>query len=120
MKKSNEKIAKEFMLLFRFEPNNDYQPTEAETKTMHQQWGAFIGNIALQEKFVSTYQLGFTGQQIFADGSVKEGIHVLERLTMGGNLILRAHSMSEAVDFAKACPILNMGGSVEVRDIIPM
>ncbi len=120
MKKSNEKIAKEFMLLFRFEPNNDYQPSVEALQKMHEEWGAYFGKLALQEKLVSTHQLGFTGQQIFADGSVKEGINITERLTTGGNLVLRAHSMNEAVEFAKVCPILNIGGTVEVRDIIPM
>jgi hypothetical protein len=120
MKTSNEKIAKEFMLLFRFEPNNDYQPSEAEMNAMHSQWGAFIGKIAMQEKLVSTHQLGFKGQQILADGSLKEGILISGSLTISGNLILRANSFNEAVNLAKDCPILNMGGTVEVRDTIPM
>lgn len=53
----------EFMLVFRYEPNNNYQPTEAEMTEMHQQWGAFIGNIAIQEKLISTHQLGFEGNK---------------------------------------------------------
>jgi hypothetical protein len=120
MKKSNEKIAKEFMLLFRFEPNNDYQPSEAEISAMHGQWGEFIGGIAIQEKLVSTHQLGFTGKQIFADGSVKDGLCIADQQTMGGNMVIRANSFTEAVDLAKGCPILNMGGRVEVRDIVAM
>jgi hypothetical protein len=28
--------------------------------------------------------------------------------------------MEEATEMAKGCPILKMGGTVEVRDIIPM
>ena len=39
---------KEFMLVFRLEPNINYQPTEVELNEMHQQWGAFIGSIAIQ------------------------------------------------------------------------
>ncbi len=110
----------EFMLLFRYEPNNDYQPTEAEMTEMHQQWGAFIGNIAIQEKFVSTHQLGFEGKQIAADQSVTEGIHIAEKQTLGGNMIVKANTIDEAVEMAKNCPILFMGGTVEVRAIQPM
>ena len=72
----------EFMLVFRYEPNNSYQPTEAEMNEMHQQWGTFIGQIAMQEKLVSTHQLGFEGKQILADKSVVEGIHVSNNQTL--------------------------------------
>jgi hypothetical protein len=108
------------MLVFRYEPNNSYQPTEAEMNEMHQQWGTFIGQIAMQEKLVSTHQLGFEGKQILADKSVVEGIHVSNNQTLGGNMIVRANSLEEAVEMAKNCPILMMGGAVEVRSIQPM
>jgi hypothetical protein len=111
---------KEFMFVFRFEPDFNRQPTSDELSEMHQHWGAFIGNIALQEKLVSTHQLGFEGKQIFADRSVKEGIHVADNYTLGGNMVVRANSVEEAVELAKSCPILTMGGTVEVRTIQPM
>jgi hypothetical protein len=111
---------KEFMLLFRFEPSNNYQPTEAEMNEMHQQWGAFIGNIAIQEKLVSTHQLGFEGIQISPDLSINEGIHIANKQTLGGNMIVKAATLNEAVEMAKGCPIIHMGGSVEVRNIQPM
>jgi hypothetical protein len=110
----------EFMLMFRFEPNFNYQPTESEMNEMHQQWGAFIGNIAIQEKLVSTYQLGFEGKQISANQSISEGIFISEKQTLSGNMVIRANSLDVAVEMAQACPILLMGGSVEVRSIIPM
>jgi hypothetical protein len=109
----------EFMLVFRLEPSNN-QPTEVELNTMHQQWGAFIGNIAIQEKLVSTHQLSFEGKQIQPNKSVKEGIHVSENQTLAGNMIVKANTINEAVEMAKNCPILLMGGTVEVRAIQPM
>lgn len=111
---------KEFMLLFRFEPNFNYQPSEAELSTMHQEWGAFIGGIALQEKLVTTSQLGFEGVKISRSKELENGIYIAENETISGNMIIRANGMTEAVEMAKNCPILNMGGSVEVRDIMPM
>jgi hypothetical protein len=110
----------EFMLVFRYEPNTNYQPTEAEINEMHQQWGAFIGNIAIQEKLVSTHQLGFEGKQILADRSVTDGIHIAENQMLGGNMIVTADNIEAAVEMAKNCPILLMGGTVEVRSIQPM
>jgi hypothetical protein len=110
---------KEFMLLFRFEPTNQ-QPTPAQLQEMHKQWGEFIGNIAMQGKLVSTYQLGFKGMQILADYTTKEGIQIAEGHTLSGNMVLRADSLEVAAELAKKCPILFMGGTVEVRSLIPM
>ncbi len=109
----------EFMLLFRFEPTNE-QPTPEQLQEMQKQWGEFIGNIAMQGKLVSTHQLGFEGMQVFADHTTQEGIQIAEGQTMGGNMILKAESMEVATELAKKCPILLMGGTVEVRSIIPM
>ena len=110
----------EFMLLFRFEPNNDYQPTAADMAAQHQAWGQFIGKMAMEERLVSTHQLGFSGKQIHADQTIENGIAIAGNQTLGGNMILKANSLDQAVELAKMCPILAMGGSVEVRDITPM
>ena len=107
-------------MIFRFEPNNEYQPTQEELATQHQQWGTFIGNLAIAEKLISTNQLGFSGKQLNADLTVSEGINIAEKQTLGGNMIVRANTIDEAIEMAKGCPILNMGGTVEVRDILPM
>lgn len=108
------------MLLFRLAPNPDYKPTEAEMARQKQSWGAWIGGIAAQARLVSTTQLGYTGKQLQADLSVRNGLHLAEGQTLGGNLLLKARSLDEALEMAKGCPILAMGGTVEVRDTIPM
>jgi hypothetical protein len=110
---------KEFMLMFRFEPSND-QPTPEQLQEMQKQWGEFIGNIAMQGKLVSTYQFGFEGIQIFSDHTSLEGPYMADGLTLSGNLVLKAKTLQEATEFAAKCPILFMGGTVEVRNLIPM
>ena len=111
---------KEFMLVFRYEPSAEYQPTEAEMSEQHQQWGAFIGGLAMQEKLVSTHQLSFEGNQVFADKTVASGFHLADKQIVGGNMIVVAQSLDAATEIAKNCPILAVGGSVEVREISPM
>jgi hypothetical protein len=112
-------MEKEFMLLFRYEPSNE-PPTEAQLQEMQQQWGSFIGGIAMQGKLVSTHQLGFEGTQITADQNVHGGFNVAEGKMIAGNMVLKAESLEVATALAKKCPILFMGGTVEVRDTIPM
>ena len=110
---------KEFMMLFRFEPSNE-QPTSEQLQEMQKQWGEFIGTIAMQGKLVSTHQLGFEGKQIFADHTTTDGFHIANAQIIAGNMILKADSIEVATELAKKCPILFMGGTVEVRDLIPM
>jgi len=110
---------KEFMLLFRYEPSNE-ELTQEQLQEMHRHWAAFIGGIAMQGKLVSTHQLGFEGKRILANQSTQEGFHISERQAIGGNMVLKAESIESATELAKKCPILFMGGAVEVRDILPM
>lgn len=110
---------KEFMLLFRYEPSNE-EPTQEQLQEIHKHWGEFIGTIAMQGKLVSTHQLGFEGKMIFANQNTEEGLYISEGQTIGGNMVLKAESIESATELAMKCPILFTGGTVEVRDVIPM
>jgi hypothetical protein len=39
---------------------------------------------------------------------------------VGGYLVVKAANLDEAMKLAEACPILSIGGHVEVRAVIPM
>ncbi len=110
----------EFMLLFRLEPSTESTPTASEMESMKAKWGAYIGTIAIAEKLVSTHQLGWEGRRITSDLKEEEGIYIVNNITLGGNMVVKAKDMTEAISLAKKCPILQMGGSVEVRNILPM
>ncbi len=113
------KEMKEYMLLFRFEPSN-VQPTLEQIKEMEIQWGVFIGGIAQQGNLISTNQLGFEGKKINANQQIEGGFHISDGLMVAGNMVLKAESIEAASEMAKQCPILLMGGNVEVRNIMPM
>lgn len=114
------KAEQTFMMVFRYTPNPDYRPSAEEMAQMKEDWGSFIGNIALKEKLESTHQLGFEGKQIATDLTVSEGVLISENKMVSGNMIVKANSLEEAVEMAKNSPILKMGGTVEVRSIMPM
>lgn len=109
----------EFMLLFRMEPSKE-EPTAEQLQEMGQQWGTFIGTIAMQGKLVSTHQLGFEGVQVHPDHQTHDGLTVANKQIVAGNMVLKAESIEVATEWAKKCPILFMGGTVEVRNILPM
>ena len=108
------------MLIFRFQPNPNFQMTPKQEAESGKQWGEWIGSVANQGKFVSTAQLGFTGAVLQADHSVTDQIYIASGTAMGGNMVIKTDTQSDALEISKGCPILHMGGSVEVREILPM
>ena len=50
------------------------------------------------------------------DGSVSDG----STTTMSGYTIVQADSQDEALEMAKACPFLEIGGSLEVSELMEM
>ncbi|WP_209066155.1 YciI family protein [Croceivirga sp. JEA036] len=104
-----------FMMLFKYQPDAVKLSSEEE-ETVANAWGQFIGTIALKEKLVSTHQLGQPLQ--YVGHTPNSGITSKE--IIGGNMVIKANSMEEACALAQNSPILQLGGYVEVRTIIPM
>lgn len=110
----------EFMLVFRYEPDTSYDPTEEQKQEQAQLWGQFFGTLVQSGNLVATHELGYEGRLISSGGEVTDGIYHAEDVTMGGYAIVSADSMDQATKLAKSCPILGMGGTVEVRNIVPI
>ena len=109
-----------FMMLFRYIPDFEYQPTLQEQADIKEQWGTFIGTIAIKEKLVHTYQLGFEGRQLMPDQQLSNEILIHQKQTLSGTMTVKANSIEEVTEMAKSCPILKIGGTVEIRTILPM
>ena len=81
-------------------------------------WDEWLGGIAAQDKLVGTNALDRTGKIVKADGSVTDGPYVALKEMVGGYTMVKAENMEEAVELTKGCPMFDMGGTVEVRDIM--
>jgi hypothetical protein len=81
-------------------------------------WGAWIGGIAAQGKFISSDALEPTGKvvkgskKVITDGPFTEGKELVS-----GYLLMHAESIDEAVELSYGCPIYDHEGTVEVRKI---
>jgi hypothetical protein len=64
--------------------------------------------------------MGTDGRSIKPGNVIGAGPYAEVRDTLRGFHVVKAASIEEAAEIAKGCPILNIGGSVEVRDIIPV
>ncbi len=109
---------KEFMLIFRSTPVDDYNPSPEEMQGVVKQWQDWIGGIAAQGKFVSTTRLGFEGKTLKPENVITDGPYAEVKEIIGGNLVLKADNIDQALELAKGCPVLNIGGHVEIRNLM--
>jgi hypothetical protein len=108
---------KEFMMIFRQPqmPPRDIAPEEMQAAI--KLWKDWIAGIAAQGKFVATNALGGEGKILKANGVITDGPYVEAKEMVGGYIIVKAGTIEEAMQLAQGCPILGIGGHVEVRDI---
>jgi hypothetical protein len=112
---------KEFALIFRNETANEEKLTPADVTALTEAWGNWVGRIAASGQLVSPgSRLGFDGRIVKPGNAVTGGLYAEVRETARGFHIVKTNSLEDATEIAKGCPILNIGGNVEVRDIIPM
>ena len=111
---------KEFMMIFRGTGMGDYQPSQEEIQASIKQWQDWIGSIAAQGKFIGTNQLGFEGKVVKPGNVVTDGPYTELKEIVGGYIIVKTDSVEEATELAAGCPILQMGGNVEVRNIMQL
>lgn len=110
----------EFMMIFRHTPNLEHQPTPEEIQESIKQWQDWIGGIAAQGKFVSTSRLGYEGKTLQPNKVVTDGPYAEIKEIIGGNIVVKASSLEEALQMAEGCPVLQYGGNVEIRNIMPL
>lgn len=112
---------KDFALIFRNENANEGKLTPADIEKLTSGWFEWMGNMGANGQLVNPGQrLGFDGKSVKPGNVVTDGPYVELKEILRGFTIVRAENIDEATAIAKGCPILLIGGSVEVRDIIPM
>ena len=109
---------KEFLLLFRGEYKAMPQGDPAEWQAMAKKWQDWIGGVAAQNKWLAAgQQLSPDGKVVRPNGVITDGPYTEIKETLIGYCTIKAESAEEAVDLAKGCPILTIGGNVEVREM---
>ena len=112
----------EFLLVFRNDAaGSAYSPSPEQMQAMMKPWQDWMGSLAAQNKLVSSgNRLATEGRVIRPKKVITDGPYVELKEAIGGYIIIRAGSLDEAAELSKDCPILNSGGSVEIRALVPM
>ncbi|SMC97016.1 YciI family protein [Pedobacter africanus] len=100
--------------------SKDASPSPEQMQQAIKPFQDWIGGIAAQNKLVSRPQRWDTDGRVVKKGNaVINGPYAEIKESIGGVLIIKAENYDEAVDFAKGCPILQWGATVEVRMAMP-
>ncbi len=112
----------EFLLIFRRDHTaNEPTMSPDQLQAMMKPWQDWIGSIAAQNKLVTAgNRLTSEGNVVKPNNVITDGPYVEVKEAVGGYTIIKADTLEEATSISKGCPILMVGGSVEVRTIIPM
>jgi len=110
---------KDFLLVYRTDYNNmpkGSSPEEMQAST--KRWMDWVGGIAAQNKLTDRGNRLFpSGKVVKADNVIADGPYTEIKECIVGYSIVKATSIEEATGLAKGCPILVIGGNVEVREI---
>lgn len=107
----------EFLLIFRRDYlTKEAQPSPEELQQQLKQWQDWFGSIAAQDKLARPLQR-WDGQGKIVNNSktVTNGPYAEIKEAIGGLIIIKANDYDEASEIAKGCPILQLGGNVEIR-----
>jgi hypothetical protein len=113
---------KEFLLLFRRDHvTREAQPSPEQMQAMMKPWQDWIGSLAAQNKLANSgNRLNSEGKVIKGDKLVTNGPYVETKEAIAGYIVVKAASLDEAAELSKGCPVLQIGGNVEVREVIHM
>lgn len=112
----------EFVLFFRRDvTSKEAQPSPEQMQAAIKPWQEWMGNLAAQKKLVNAGpRMHPDGKVVRQNNVVTNGPYAEIKEGLGGFMILKAKDYDEAIAIARGCPILEWGGNVEVRKVIPM
>jgi len=105
----------EFLLVFRRDyKTQEIQPSAEQMKEHLAHWQVFFAS--LKDKLARPIQrFDPQGKIVMGSDAISDGPYAEVTQSIGGLLIINAEDYQEAVGIAKTCPVLELGGTVEVR-----
>jgi len=112
---------RDFLFLFRMDYAAQPATTPEERQAMTKRWMDWIGGIAAQNRLGEKgNRLDTSGRVVRSQTVVTNGPYAEIKESIGGYSLIKASSYDDAVEIAKGCPILTVGGNVEVRELNPI
>ena len=110
-----------FLFVYRHGPDHLGKMSAEEMQKHMEKWHAWM-NEGFQKGWMVNPGDGLKkeGRVVNARKVITDGPFVEAKEIVGGFTIVKADSVDAAAEIAKGCPILEVGGSVEIREIQKM
>lgn len=107
----------DFLLVFRRDyKTKEIQPSPEQLQAHLSRWREWFGDLRSRDLLARPPQpWESTGKVLKHDKSVTDGPYAEIKESIGGFIVIRAGSYEEAVEIAGKCPVLELGGTVEIR-----
>ena len=110
------------MFVFRESPDMS-QLSPADMEQIFRRWMAWVDELRAKGLYLGGEPLEPQPASVLRGATsvtVTDGPYAEAKEIVGGFILIRAASLAEAVAIARGCPGLPDGGSVEVRQVMPM
>jgi hypothetical protein len=106
----------EFTFLFR---GREYFTSPEQGQKNMEKWTAWFKDLSAKGQLKNPgHPLESTGKVVSGTRkTITDGPYAESKDVVGGFIVVEAADLAEAVELSKACPILDIGGSVEVRPV---
>ncbi|MCF0074062.1 YciI family protein [Dyadobacter sp. CY261] len=106
----------EFLLVFRRDfQSRENQPSPEQLQEHFQKWYAWYEKMAGEDRIVLRRKWDGEGLVVDRQKTVLNGPYAEIKESIGGMVIIKAADYLEAAEIAKEVPILEFGGTVEIR-----
>ncbi len=106
----------DFVILIRQLDTSYNEASDGEMEAIMKRWENWFGGIAAQGKLKNMgIRLADKGKVLKPSGVITDGPFVEIRERLAGFFVVKADSLEEATTLAHGCPVLDFGGSIEIR-----
>ena len=110
----------DFLFLFRGDDPREAGFSPEEMQQYFQKWRDWSTSMVERNVFLGGHPLERdTGTVLRADGVVSDGPYAESKEIIAGYIAVSVDAFDEAVEIARGCPIFEIGGTVEVRTLMP-
>jgi len=111
-----------FLYLFWSKQTDQKPPSPQEMERRVKTWMDWMDNLRKTGHSIKAGErLDGNGKLVRGKAKVvTDGPYAEAKDTIGGYILVEADDLAQAAELAKGCPILEVGGLVEVRPIAPM
>ncbi len=113
---------KDFVLLFRHPDFTGLSKSSPqEMQVLQKKWMDWSGQIREQGKLANAgMRLAHEGKVLKPNGVITDGPFAEIKEILGSFIVVKAENIDDALTLAHGCPILESGGSVEIRPLFTM